>query len=184
MGWPGEVIINPERVTTSKIRADASIIASRHPLDLVAIDSLSQVIPADPRDGERERLGKIAIDLKELAKHLRVPIVLIHHLGRRIAKEVRRPIMQDLEGSSFLDAIVDCVLCVWRPHDLYGLPEGDQDVLSRLNITDVNASYSELVITKQRAGRIGPVRLAWEGSCTRFDTPRELRTSVQQTWRP
>lgn len=105
--------------------------------------------------------------LKNTAKELHIPIVLLSQLSR--APETRtdkRPVLSDLRDSGGIEQDADVVFLMFREEYYKPSPE--------------NAGLAELIIAKQRNGPTGTVELYFDKKQTRFmpwsDRPGAVET--------
>ena len=124
-------------------------------LGLVVIDYVQlmdgQTYP-ECRDAE---LGKIVIDLKQMANTLQVPVIVMSQLNRDIECRInKRPMLSDLRETSSLESHADMVVMLYR--DEYYNPESDE------------RGVTELITCKHRNGPLGTVKLLFEPQFTRF----------------
>jgi replicative DNA helicase len=141
------------KMTVLEIRARARRMKSEGRLDLIMIDYLQMIDPAERR-GNRNReqeIAEISRSLKGLAKELSIPVVALAQLSR--APETRpgkdkRPILSDLRESGSLEQDADVVMFLYRP-EYY---EKDQ-------VKEEDRGIVEVLIAKQRNGPTGRVRL-------------------------
>lgn len=118
-------------------------------LDLVAIDYLS-LMRADGRHDTRTlEVGSISRALKQMAKSLDVPVLLLAQLSRAVEQRAdKHPQLSDLRDSGEIEQDADIVLFLYR--DEYYHP----DETERPNILEVN-------IAKHRNGQTGFADLFW-----------------------
>ena len=109
--------------------------------DIAYIDYLG-LIPAKPIGGltKSQAIGEITHRFKNLAKDLKIPIVLLCQLNRDMAKENRTPVLTDLRDSGDIEQDADKVLMINR------LDAGDSREV-------------ELWIRKNRQGKAGEIRI-------------------------
>lgn len=106
------------RKTVSEIKARAQLdIAKFSELDLIIVDHI-QLIKSDSKGRYSSRVhevGEIAHSLKELAVHLKVPVLALSQLSRSPeARENKRPELSDLRESRDLEQDADVVLGLYR----------------------------------------------------------------------
>ena len=126
----------------------------RAPLGLVVIDHLQHVQWGKRRE-EREHISACAKEAKELAKVLRVPVLLLSQLNRRVeSREDKRPMLADLHGSGDIEAAADVVIGLYRD-EYYNRDSADKGI-------------AELIVLKQRDGATDIARVAFDAAFTRF----------------
>lgn len=130
--------------------------AEQKGLDLVVVDYLQLMSGGKRTESRQQEVSQISRELKSLAKELDVPVVALSQLSR--APEARnppKPLMSDLRESGSIEQDADVVAFIFR-EDYY-------------NETDENKGLAELIISKQRNGPTGTVRLAFLKEFTRFE---------------
>ena len=122
--------------------------------DIVYIDYVGKIRATDEQAKQTviDRLDDISSRLKDLAKRLKLPIVLLAQLNRESAKGTETsPRMDQLRGSGGLEQNADDVLLLWRPDP------GDRERVV-------------IIVDKQRDGIAGiTFELGFDGSATRFN---------------
>jgi len=136
---------------------------SQKRLDLIIVDYL-QLMAATPLGGKRfenrtQEVSAISRGLKAMAKEMRVPVVALSQLSR--APESRggdhRPQLSDLRESGSIEQDADVVMFIFR-EEVYKHDDPDLEGLA------------ELIISKQRNGPTGMIKMAFLKSSTRFET--------------
>ena len=130
--------------------------AEQKGLDLVVVDYLQLMSGGKRTESRQQEVSQISRELKALAKELDVPVVALSQLSR--APEARnppKPLMSDLRESGSIEQDADVVAFIYR-EDYY-------------NETEENKGLAELIISKQRNGPTGSVRLAFLKEFTRFE---------------
>jgi len=123
-------------------------------LGLIVVDYI-QMMDGPNKESRDKELSKIVLDLKEMAKVLDVPVVLMSQLSRDIEKrENYRPMLSDLRETQGLEAHSDVVIMLYR--DEYYHPETEE------------RGIAELIVTKHRNGPVGTVKLLFEPQYTRY----------------
>jgi len=140
-----------------EMRAKARrLAAEQKKLDLIVVDYLQLMSAGGRIESRQQEVSKISRELKALAKELQVPVIALYQLSR--APEARnppRPLMSDLRESGSIEQDADVVAFIYR-EDYY-------------HETDENKGMSELIISKQRNGPTGTVKLAFLKEFTRFE---------------
>ena len=123
-------------------------------LGLVVVDYI-QMMDGPNKESRDKELSKIVLDLKEMAKALDVPVVLMSQLSRDVEKRKNhRPMLCDLRETQGLEAHADVVIMLYR--DEFYDPETEE------------RGIAELIVTKNRLGPIGTVKLLFEPQFIRY----------------
>lgn len=107
--------------TTSTLLTRATRSIAKNGTKLFITDHLRMVRPDNYKQDERERIEQVVQDHKSMAKRLGVPWILLAHTQRtdmhgvKTAKDIRRPSMNNLYGSSAVENTADIILFVHRP---------------------------------------------------------------------
>ena len=140
-----------------EMRAKARrLAAEQKKLDLIVVDYLQLMSAGGRNESRQQEVSKISRELKALAKELNVPVVALSQLSR--APEARnppKPLMSDLRESGSIEQDADVVAFIYR-EDYY-------------HETEENKGMAELIISKQRNGPTGTVKLAFLKEFTRFE---------------
>jgi replicative DNA helicase len=152
-------------ITISEMRAKSRRLQqSQGRLDMIVVDYL-QLMSGTPAGGGRryenrtQEVSAISRGLKALAKDMRCPVVALSQLSR--APETRtgnnRPQLSDLRESGSIEQDADVVGFIFR-EEVY--KPDDPDLQGR----------AELIVSKQRNGPTGIVRLSFLKQFTRFES--------------
>ncbi len=146
-------------ISALEIRAKCRRLAAENKqLDLIVIDYLQLMGGNSTRRNEnrQQEVSQISRELKSIAKELDVPVVALSQLSR--APEARnppKPLMSDLRESGSIEQDADVVAFIYR-EDYY-------------NETEENKGMADLIVSKQRNGPTGTVKLAFLKEFTRFE---------------
>jgi replicative DNA helicase len=145
-------------LTIMEMRAKARRLKAEHGLSLLIVDYLQLMSGYGRVENRVQEISGISRGLKALAKELEVPVVALSQLSR--APEQRqgdhRPQLSDLRESGSIEQDADVVLFIYR-EEVY---KRDED----------NEGKADLIISKQRNGPIGNVKLAFLKQYTKFET--------------
>ena len=112
-------------------------------LGLVVADYLQLMRPTDSKAHREQQVAELSRGLKLLAKELDVPVVAMAQLNRQVEHRTeRRPTLSDLRESGSLEQDADVVLLLWDDPEQIG--------------------QRQVVVAKNRQGRIGDVTLGWQ----------------------
>jgi replicative DNA helicase len=119
---------------------------------LVIIDYLQLLIETKRFDSRQEEASYISRQLKTLARELKVPIICLSQLSRNVERrDSKRPIMSDLRESGAIEQDSDLIIFLFR-EDYY-----NQFIDRSLFAGVIDASVTELIVSKHRNGPIGVV---------------------------
>ncbi len=165
-------------------------------LALIVVDYLGLVSVANKNgrspDSRQEEVRQISLALKALARDLKVPVIAVSQLSRAVEKrDSQRPVMSDLRDSGNIEQDADIVILLYR-EDYYAdkktnsaankkggqLTQNDKFELAKAQKEKElgaeipgNASYTEVIVAKNRAGQTGVARLFFYKDYVRFDSP-------------
>ena len=145
-------------LTIMEMRAKSRRLKAEHGLSMLIVDYLQLMSGYGRVENRVQEISGISRGLKALAKELEVPIIALSQLSR--APEQRqgdhRPQLSDLRESGSIEQDADVVLFIYR-----------EEVYKR---DEENEGKADLIISKQRNGPIGVVKLAFLKQYTKFET--------------
>lgn len=151
-GWPLNVLDFPNIGLTGIRTLARDHLRSAAGLDLVVIDYLQLIRPADPRANREQQVAAISRGLKLLAKELGVPVVALAQVNRGSeARADKRPALADLRESGAIEADADAVILLHHDIDREG--------------------KLELHLPKNRSGRQGVAHIDWAPHYSRVGRP-------------
>ena len=127
-------------------------------LGLVIIDYLQLMTGSGYSRASENRVqvvGEISRSLKIMAKELNVPVICLSQLSRAVeSRQDKRPIMSDLRESGAIEQDADAILFLYR--DDYYNPNTEEK------------NVAECIVSKNRHGETGTVKLQWLPQYTTF----------------
>ncbi len=124
-------------------------------LGLVVIDYLQLMEGSKKNSNRVNEISEITRQLKLMAKELKVPVITLSQLNRGAEGRVdHRPLLSDLRESGSIEQDADVILFLYR-EGYYDKESADQ-------------SISECIVSKNRHGETGTVKLVWNGEFTLF----------------
>ncbi len=134
-------------------------------LGLVVIDYLQLMDSTIKSDNRVLIVSDITRQLKNMAKELNVPVILLSQLNRDVEKrQDKTPQLSDLRESGSIEQDADIVLFLYRD-DYYNKDTNNE-----------GASVAVCSIAKNRHGETGEVKLIWDGQFTRFSNMETQKT--------
>ena len=129
-------------------------------VSFVVIDYLQLMKSPTRIDNRVQEVTEITRGIKIMAKELNIPIMVCAQLARTTEKQANhRPALADLRESGSIEQDADQVLFLYR--DEYYKNEKEDP-------TAVETGTSEVIVSKNRHGELGTVKLAWLGEFTQF----------------
>jgi replicative DNA helicase len=149
-------------INMMEIAAKCRRLRSEHGLALVVVDYLQLMTAKGRVENRTQEISGISRGLKLLSKDLDVPVIALSQLSR--APEQRqgdhRPMLADLRESGSIEQDADVVMFIFR-EEIY---KPDREDIKGI---------AELIISKQRNGPTGKIRLAFLNKYAKFDNLAE-----------
>ncbi len=140
--------------TAARVAAVARRACRRSGVRLIVVDYLGLLRPENPKDNKTLQIGTLALRMKQMARSLDVPVILLSQLNRELEHANRRPRLADLRESGDIEAHADRVFLLHREQNLP---------------TDDPVWPVDLIIAKNRNGPTGDVRLMYRRPVLRFE---------------
>ena len=146
------------KVTVNNIANKARLLKKQGKCEMVIIDYLQLITPSTKQVRTREQeITEMSRLLKISAKELKVPFIVLCQMNRAIEGEKRDPRLSDLRESGSIEQDADMVIFINRPGDV-----------KDKNTDEIIENYIELLIKKNRSGKLGKVKLKHNDSMTDF----------------
>ena len=161
-------------IPIATLTARARRLKRENDLKLIVVDYL-QLATVDKRrssDGRVQEIAEITQSLKALAKQLDIPVLALSQLSRQVeSREDKRPQLSDLRESGAIEQDADVVLFIYREE--YYLEqaqpeEGTTEHAKWREKMERAHGLAEIIVSKQRHGPTGMVRLQFQADVTRF----------------
>lgn len=147
-------------VTIGDIKAKARRIAAQDEnLGLIVIDYLTLIGSMGKYAGNRQQeVSEISRALKTLALELEIPVITLAQLSRTPElREDKRPVLSDLRESGSIEQDADIVAFLYR-----------DDYYNESSKIDDNMSITEIIVRKNRSGRIGTAKVLFKKNTLSF----------------
>lgn len=160
--WP--LLIDDSSLGIAEICAKIRVYVRRKNVRVVVIDYLQLMEPEDKSEIREQQISGMSRKLKLLGKELGICILLISQLNRGVeGREDKRPRLSDLRESGAIEQDADVVMFIHRPEQYD--PED-------------RPGEADLIIAKNRAGKIGTIQLEWKKTLCRFVEPGGIAEGV------
>ena len=142
-------------ITPTQLRSRCRRLMMEHGLDLVVVDYLGLMHGDGKTESRQLEVSEISRQLKAIALELKIPVVACAQLSRANKDRVdKRPVLSDLRDSGSIEQDADVVMFLHR-EEYYNKDTEDKNI-------------GEVIISKQRSGPLGTVKLAWLSEYTTF----------------
>jgi replicative DNA helicase len=149
-------------LTLLQLRAKARRMKQQHGLQAIVIDYLQLMTSGQKSESRQQEVSEMSRGVKALARELDVPVICLSQLNRAAEqREGHRPRMSDLRESGSIEQDADVIMMLHR-ESYYHRDEAWRDE----NPGKIN--LAELILTKQRNGPTGTIKLNWDSRSTRF----------------
>lgn len=160
-------------LSISAVRTRSRRLKRKHGLGLIIIDYLQLLQGSNAKEGRVQEISEITRGLKALAKELNVPVIALSQLSRAVEqRDDKRPQLSDLRESGSIEQDADVVLFVYREEYYLSRQEpadkGTDKHQQWEKRMEESHNVAETIISKQRHGPIGTVRLHFNPTLTRF----------------
>lgn len=153
------VIDDTPALSPEILRARARRIKREHDeLGLIMIDYLQLMQVPGSKENRATEISEISRQLKALAKELNVPVIALSQLNRALeTRQDKRPVMADLRESGAIEQDADVIVFIYRD-EYYNKESPDKGL-------------AEIIISKQRNGPTGSLKLRFFGNYSAFRDP-------------
>ena len=147
--------------------------------ELVVVDYIQLMRATTIRsEGRVQEISEITQGLKALAKELNLPVLAVSQLSRAVEqRDDKKPQLSDLRESGSIEQDADVVMFVYR--EAYYLerkeprPATVEHAEWQAKMNEIS-NLAEIMISKQRHGPTGNIKIEFEGMFTKF---RDIQTN-------
>lgn len=136
-------------LTPASITRKARRMVNKYGVKMLVVDYL-QLMHTDARS-KVEEVTILSASLKQLAKDMDVPVVVLSQLNRNVESQDRAPRLSDLRDSGSIEQDADLVMMLHRP--------------------DSSSDIMDVMVLKHRNGPTGVVELEFDKSLTKYRNP-------------
>jgi replicative DNA helicase len=142
-------------ISLLELRMKAKAWKRKHGLDVIIVDYIG-LMTGGEGDTRSAQIGFFSRGLKALAKELGIAVICLAQLNRNVdGRSDHKPMLSDLRDSGEIEQDADVVMFVHRA-EMYD-PENEEI-----------KGYAEVLVRKNRSGRLGDVPLKFDGAICRF----------------
>ncbi len=135
-------------ISPTQLRSRCRRMMMDHGLDLVVLDYMGLMHAEGHHESRQLEVSEISRQLKSIALELKVPLVVCAQLSRAATARVdKRPLLSDLRDSGSIEQDADVVLFIHR-EGYYNKDAEEKNI-------------GEIIVSKQRNGPLGTVKVAW-----------------------
>ena len=137
-------------ISIMEVRSKSRRLLAEKGTFLFILDYLQLMHSEERVENRVQEISKITRQLKNLARELKIPVIVLSQLSREIERrQDKRPLLSDLRESGAIEQDADVVIFLHKPDD------NSEDSI-------------ELYLAKQRNGPTGKVELLFEKKYTKF----------------
>lgn len=156
-------------ITVPSIRSQTKRLMAERDIKLIIVDYLGLVKPTGKFATRKDEVTSVSNGLREIAYDLDLSVLALHQLNRECESRTdKRPILSDLRESGDIEQDVHIAMFLYRDHVYH---------------EEADRQEAELIIRKNRGGKIGRIKLTFEGQYTEFrDYEEPLSVSTDKQW--
>lgn len=156
--------------TIQRARAVARRWKTEHDVALIIIDYLQLMRSGTARAqaNRQQEVSEVSAGIKEMARELKIPIVVLAQLNRESEREKRPPRVSDLRDSGSIEQDADTIALLDREETRATDPEEKQRLEGRATLN----------IAKQRNGPTGEIDMTFLKEFTRFEDRAQMEMNV------
>lgn len=143
-------------LSATEVRARARRLKREHDLGLLIVDYLQLMQAEGSNENRTTEISRISRSLKGLARELGIPVIALSQLNRAVEQRTdKRPLMSDLRDSGAIEQDADVILFIYREE--------------HYDSKTPRKGLAEIILSKQRNGETGKVRLVFKKEFARFE---------------
>ncbi len=144
-----------------QVKFMVNMLTAKYDTKLVVIDCFHNISYRAKYNNRDYEMGKVLLELKQLAKQLQIAIIVTSQLSRMAEKRgsLGRPMLSDLKDTGHLEEVPDKILLLYR--DAYYGITMDEDGYDTAGVTEV-------IIAKNKEGKTGKVFLYYDEQTLKY----------------
>ena len=158
-------IIDVPNINLTELRTKARLIQKEKGINCIVIDYIGLISPPSYLQGAKkfEQVSQISLALKQLARELKIPVVVLCQVGRE--SEEQEPILSNLRDSGSIEQDADIVCFLHRKKTL-----SDEEKQRNLKDSMGRASIqvTKMIVAKNRNGETGYFKIGYNGPLTYY----------------
>ena len=141
------------------LRTEARKMKLKEDIQIIFIDYIGLITSENKDIPRHEQVAEISRSLKQLARELKIPIVVLCQVKREVKND--KPTLSDLRESGSIEQDADLVMFL---HRVNKKEDRDEDV------PGPEGQEMDVIIAKNRNGPIGDIKLMFLPAYTRFES--------------
>ena len=158
-------IVDVPNISLTELRTKARMLKKEKNIDCLVIDYIGLIsVPSSYASQKRfEQVSMISLALKQLARELKIPVVVLCQVGRE--SEEQAPILSNLRDSGSIEQDADIVCFLHRKKTLT-----EEEKLRNLKDSQGRASIqvTQFIVAKNRNGETGVFKIGYNGPITYY----------------
>lgn len=158
-------IIDVPNISLTELRTKARILCKEKKIDCIVIDYIGLIsVPSYYQNQRRfEQVSLISLSLKQLARELKVPVVVLCQVGRE--SEAQEPLLSNLRDSGSIEQDADVVCFLHRKKTL---SEEEKQKNVKDSAGRAVIQVTKMIVAKNRNGQTGWFKLGYNGPLTHY----------------
>jgi replicative DNA helicase len=153
-------------VAEMKSKCKRLAVTAGEDIDLVIVDYLQLMEMAGTKTENRTlEIAAISRALKQMAKEIDCPVMVLSQLSRDSEKRAGRPVLSDLRDSGAIEQDGDLIMFI---HNKSAKEVKAEELNPNLDFPYNPETMRQLLILKHRNGETGDITLSWIGRYTKF----------------
>lgn len=158
-------IVDVPNINLTELRTKARMLYKECKIECIVIDYIGLISPPSNMINSKkfEQVSYISLALKQLARELKVPVIVLCQVGRE--SEEQEPILSNLRDSGSIEQDADVVCFLHRKKNL-----SDEEKQKNLKDNKGRASIqvTKMIVAKNRNGETGNFKIGYNGPITYY----------------